>query len=133
MTSVVKCKLSSFSYLLRVSLDNFVAYCGEILRLGCWDTATQIGQRSDCRPPPRQQRQIRIVLVQRRRPVIRRLMPEIRVVQFRVMPAAREQRLVAALFDDRAFFQRDDAVHGADRRKAVRDETGRALLEDQVR
>ena len=43
-------------------------------------------------------------------------MPEVGVVERGIMPAACQQRVVVALFDDGAVFHDDDAVSGLDRR-----------------
>ena len=59
-------------------------------------------------------------------------MPKISIIQFRIMPALREQVGVVASFDDVALLEHNDAVsvfHGGE---AVGNDDGRAVGHDEV-
>lgn len=60
-------------------------------------------------------------------------MPEVGVVQFGIMPVLRHELVVAALLDDFAAPQHDDAVCRAHSAETMRDENRRGLREDQVK
>ena len=64
--------------------------------------------------------------------VLRRLMPEVSVVQFGVVAALLHERVVVALLDDAPLLQHNNAVSGAHGGEAVGDEDCRAVGHDQV-
>src|SRR5258706_8995042 len=67
------------------------------------------------------------------RPIIRRLMPPIRIVKLRVMTTLPHQSIVIALFHYSATIKHDDTVGMADGGEAVRDQDGGAILQYQVK
>lgn len=64
--------------------------------------------------------------------VLRGLVAEVGVVEFGVVAAGSHKVFVAALLDDLAFLQDDDAVCCADGREAMGDDDSSAVLHDKV-
>ena len=60
-------------------------------------------------------------------------MPEVSIIQLRIMAAVLHQPIVAAFLDDAALLQNDDAIGGLHGGQPVRDEDRSALRQDQIK
>src|SRR5579884_339375 len=60
-------------------------------------------------------------------------MPEVGIVELRIMTAAQHKRVVIALFDDSALLKHQNAVGVANSREPVSNQDGGALLQDQIK
>ena len=67
------------------------------------------------------------------RPVIRRLMAEVHIIELSVVPALAHQGMMIALLDDISAIKYDDAVRVSNGGESMRDEYGCAVLQDQVK
>src|SRR5438270_18704 len=67
------------------------------------------------------------------RPVIRRLMTEIRIIKLSIMPTLAHQTMMTTLLDNPATIKNNDAVRVPHGREAMSDQNGCAVLQNQVK
>src|SRR5579883_284210 len=60
-------------------------------------------------------------------------MPEVGIVELRIMTATQHKRVVIALFHDSALLKHQNAVGVADSREPVSNQDGGAMLQDQIK